>query len=98
MDGSETVNSKCRLRENPIAQGLDSFRAICTPEICAWSLLSVCTAQKVCFIYRDRRQDVALEIERNQAAAKQSQVRPSNQLLLSSLHFLRDILVPISVQ
>ena len=33
-------------------------------------------------MYRDRRQDVALEMERNQAAAKQSQVRPSNQLLL----------------
>ena len=34
-------------------------------------------------MYRDRRQDVALEMERNQAAAKQSQVRPSNQVLLS---------------
>ena len=33
--------------------------------------------------YRDCRQDVALEMERNWAAAKQSQVRPSNQLLLS---------------
>ena len=34
-------------------------------------------------LYRDRRQDVALEMERNYAAPKQSQVRPSNQLLLS---------------
>ena len=34
-------------------------------------------------MYRDRRQDIALEMERNYGAAKQSQVRPSNQLLLS---------------
>ena len=36
-----------------------------------------------CTIYRARRQDVAQEKERNQAAAKQSRVRQSNQLLLS---------------
>ena len=34
-------------------------------------------------LYRDRRQDFALEMERNYAAAKQSQVRPLNQQLLS---------------
>ena len=34
-------------------------------------------------VYRDRRQDVALKLERNSAAAKQSQVRLSNQRLLS---------------
>ena len=39
------------------------------------------------FLYRDRRQDVALEMERNKPAAKQSQIRPSNQLLLSSPPF-----------
>ena len=33
-------------------------------------------------MYRDRRQDVAPEIERNYAAPKQNQFRPSNQLLL----------------
>ena len=44
-------------------------------------------------IYRARAQDVAQEMERNQAAAKQSQVRPSTQLLLSYLHFFCDILI-----
>ena len=34
-------------------------------------------------VYRDRRQDVTLEMERNEAAPKQSQVWQSNQLLLS---------------
>ena len=34
-------------------------------------------------VYRDRRQDVAVEMERNLAAPKQSQVRPSSQLLLN---------------
>ena len=42
--------------------------------------------------YRATRQDVAQDTERNYAAAKQSQFRPSNQLMLRSLHFLCDIL------
>ena len=33
-------------------------------------------------MYRDNSQDVAQEKERNEAAAKQSQVKQSNQLLL----------------
>ena len=42
--------------------------------------------------YRVTRQVVTQEMERNEATSKQSQVRPSNQLLLSSLNFLHDIL------
>ena len=58
--------------------------------------LLFCCQQKV--VNRDRRQDVALEMVRNSTAAKQSQVRPSNQLLLASLHFMCDILATITVQ
>ena len=50
VDGSETVNSKCRLREKPIAQGLDSrfiSRNQHSRDMCLFPVVSVHCAESV---------------------------------------------------